>query len=41
MSIKLTLFFTYGVSLEVWKNAGLLKRELRIYEELFEEKWKY
>jgi glycosyltransferase involved in cell wall biosynthesis len=37
MSIKLTLFFTYGVSLEVWKNAGLLKRELRIYEELFEK----
>lgn len=37
MSIKLTLFFTYGVSLDTWARIGLLKRELKIYEELIKK----
>ena len=37
MPIKLTLFFTYGVSLDIWKKKGLLNRELRIYEELIKK----
>ena len=37
MSIKLTLFFTYGLSLDTWARIGLLKRELKIYEELIKK----
>ena len=37
MPIKLTLFFTYGVSLDIWAQKGLLNRELRIYEELIKK----
>ena len=37
MPIKLTLFFTYEVSLDQWARIGLLKRELRIYEELIKK----
>ena len=37
MPIKLTLFFTYGVSLDIWEKKGLLNRELRIYEELIKK----
>ncbi len=33
-SKHLILFFTYGVSLELWKNKGLLERELKLYKEL-------
>ena len=31
---KLALFFTYGVSLELWEKRGLLNRELKLYQEL-------
>ena len=31
---SVTLFFTYGVSLEEWAKTGLLERELRLYQEL-------
>ena len=37
MPIKLTLFFTYGVSLDIWAQKGLLNRELKIYEELIKK----
>ena len=37
MTINITLFFTYGVSLDTWARNGLLKRELKIYEELIKE----
>ena len=37
MSIKLTLFFTYETSLDIWKKKGLLNRELKIYEELIKK----
>jgi len=37
MPIKLTLFFTYEVSLDQWARIGLIKRELRIYEELIKK----
>jgi len=32
--VKLTLFFTYGISLEAWGESGLLQREIRLYHEL-------
>ena len=32
----ITLFFTYGVSLKVWAETGLLQREIRIYQELMQ-----
>lgn len=31
---KLALFFTYSVSLELWKNKGMLQRELALYKEM-------
>jgi len=31
---KIALFFTYGVSLEIWKKKGMLERELKLYKEL-------
>ncbi len=31
---KLTLFFTYGVSLEIWEKKGMFERELKVYKEL-------
>ena len=37
MQIKLTIFFTYGISLDIWKKKGLLNRELKIYEELIKK----
>jgi glycosyltransferase involved in cell wall biosynthesis len=37
MPIKLTIFFTYGISLDIWKKKGLLNRELKIYEELIKK----
>ena len=32
--MRLTLFFTYDVSLKTWAETGLLHRELRLYQEL-------
>ena len=32
--IRLTLFFTYDVSLKTWAETGLLQREIRLYQEL-------
>ncbi len=32
--IKIAVFFTYGVSLELWEKRGILSREVRFYEEL-------
>jgi len=32
--IKVTLFFTYGISLKTWAKSGLLQREIRLYKEL-------
>ena len=31
---KITLFFTYGVSLKTWAETGLLQREIKLYQEL-------
>src|SRR3989339_647231 len=33
---KLVLFFTYGVSLDLWERRGLLARELKLYQKLGE-----
>ena len=35
--IKIVLFFTFDVSLELWKRLGLLKRELLIYDNLIKD----
>lgn len=38
--MRLALFFTKGISLEVWDQVGILKREIKFYEKLgryFEE----
>lgn len=32
--MRLTLFFTYGVSLKTWNDIGILKREVKLYQEL-------
>lgn len=32
--MRVTLFFTYGVSLKTWAESGLLTREVQIYHEL-------
>jgi len=32
--MRLTLFFTYDVSLKIWAETGLLQREIRLYQEL-------
>ncbi len=32
--MKLTLFFTYGTSLKIWQETGLLEREIQIYKDL-------
>lgn len=32
--MRITLFFTYGVSLKVWAESGLLQREVYLYREL-------
>ncbi len=31
---NMVLFFTYGVSLEIWKKKGMLDRELKLYKKL-------
>ena len=33
--MNVILIFTYGISLKTWKETGLLKRELKIYEMLY------
>jgi len=33
---NLALFFTYGVSLELWQKKGMLERELKLYKRLGE-----
>jgi len=35
--MKIILFFTYGISLLNWKNTGLLNREIKFYEKLYEK----
>ncbi len=35
----LVLFFTFDVSLEVWKDTGLLSREVALYQRLIEKGW--
>lgn len=35
--MKIILFFTYGISLLDWKNTGLITRELKFYEKLYEK----
>lgn len=35
--MNVILFFTYGVSLKDWADAGLLNRELKIYEKMSKE----
>jgi glycosyltransferase involved in cell wall biosynthesis len=32
--MRVVLFFTYGVSIKSWVNAGILSREIKIYKEL-------
>ena len=34
---KLALFFTYGVSLDLWEKKGMFDRELKIYKKLGEK----
>lgn len=34
MNNTITLFFTYGYSLQTWASSGILKRDIRLYEEL-------
>ena len=34
MRLKITLFFTYGVSLDLWAKTGLLNREILLYKKL-------
>jgi glycosyltransferase involved in cell wall biosynthesis len=36
MSIRLTVFFTFGVSLKDWAESGLLQREVILYKKLQE-----
>ena len=35
--MKVILFFTYGISLKDWEKSGLLGRELKFYESLYEK----
>tara|TARA_Y100000389_G_scaffold56525_1_gene52439 strand:- start:1791 stop:2930 length:1140 start_codon:yes stop_codon:yes gene_type:complete len=35
--MKIILFFTYGISLLDWKNTGLLDRELKFYEKMYDK----
>ena len=32
--MRITLFFTYDISLKTWAETGLLQREIRLYQEL-------
>jgi len=35
--VKITLFFTYGISLDDWDSSGILTRELEIYKKIYKE----
>tara|TARA_X000000950_G_scaffold289530_1_gene414915 strand:+ start:44820 stop:45947 length:1128 start_codon:yes stop_codon:yes gene_type:complete len=35
--MKVILFFTYGISLNDWKESGLLNREIQLYKKLHEK----
>lgn len=35
--MKVIIFFTYGISLSDWKNSGLLDREVKVYDYLYEK----
>ena len=35
--MNVLVFFTYGVSLQTWKDSGLIDRELKIYQEMAEK----
>jgi glycosyltransferase involved in cell wall biosynthesis len=35
--VKITLFFTYGISLNDWDSSGILTRELEIYKKIYKE----
>lgn len=35
--MKITLFFTYGISLDDWNSSGILTRELEIYKKIYKE----
>ena len=37
--MRLTLFFTRGVSLAAWDSSGLLERETALYRRLAEQGW--
>lgn len=34
--INLIVFFTYGVSLKIWSDTGLIEREIKLYKRLIE-----
>tara|TARA_B100000575_G_C23143738_1_gene666806 strand:- start:8623 stop:9768 length:1146 start_codon:yes stop_codon:yes gene_type:complete len=36
--IKVTLFFSYGVSIKVWHESGFLSRELSYYKDLIDQR---
>ncbi len=36
--MNIILFFTYGISLNDWKNSGILNKELTIYKKLYKNK---
>ena len=35
--MNVTLFFTYGISIDDWNTAGLISREIAIYEKMYLE----
>jgi glycosyltransferase involved in cell wall biosynthesis len=35
--MNLTLFFTYGISLKIWAETGLIEREILLYKSLIEK----
>ena len=37
MNKKILVFFTYNYNLKKWKNAGILKREVKYYENFINE----
>ena len=40
MAPHLVLFFTFDVSLKIWRDMGMLSREVRLYQALVEKGWK-
>ena len=35
--MNILVIFTYGVSLQMWNNQGLMSREFALYEKVLEE----